>query len=62
VDNEGASVVPDKAKPKRFRVLLDMTGITAMLGRVPEPKVDLETGVVQFDRDTGEQLSLVQLC
>jgi hypothetical protein len=30
-------------------------------GRAPEPKVDLETGAVQFDRDTGEQLSLVQL-
>jgi len=48
-------------KPKRFQLLLDMTGITVTVSREPEPKVDLETGAVQFDRDTGEALSLVQL-
>jgi len=48
-------------KPKRFELLLDLDGITPTVGRAAEPKVDFETGAQQFDKDTGEQLCLVQL-
>ena len=40
---------------------LDLAGVTATVSKAAEPKVDFETGAVQVDKETGQELSILQV-